>query len=69
MPYFIRRTDVAHALGVKPETVSYRIKKGFLPPLDSELKPMGWCADTLAEHQPRLFRLIAAYFAELQAQG
>lgn len=68
MPHFIRRTDVAHALGVKSETVSYRIKKSFLPPLDSPLKPMGWCAETLAEQQPRLFKLIAAYFNQ-QSQG
>lgn len=67
VPAFILRVTLAEVLRISPEAISYRIKKGLLPPLDCTInRSRGWCRDTLAEADPGLFKVISLHYADQQ---
>ena len=65
VPAFITRADVAKIFKITPGSVTYRVQCNKLPPYDSTIcRSLGWCATTLAEADPGLFKIIALHYAQ-----
>jgi hypothetical protein len=69
VPAHILRIDLAKALKVSPECITWRIRHQFLPPLDvRQRRSKGWAKDTLRKADPGLYRVLESFYAD-QAQG
>ena len=68
--YTVLYMDVAKALKVSPECITWRIRHQFLPPLDvRQRRSKGWARDTIKHSDPGLYRVLESFYTDLQAHG